>query len=135
MNYKFNYENKEYILNEDNCEGLFFNEDEIIGFSLDAVLEALNQGEEVNFSKEYYSGKCSCDAQEPLNKYYCYLEYHFYIFTKDNNYVISTISENYKDTSFNRLFSIGKVDNSYIVNVTVCPECGTYSVEIEECEV
>lgn len=135
MDYKFNYGTKEYILAEDNCEGLFFNEEEISGFDLNSVLEALNEGEEVNFSKEYYSGKCSCDAQEAAGKYYCYLEYHFYIFTKDNNYVISTISEDYKDKSFNRLFSIGKVDKSYIVNVTVCPECGTYSVEVEECDV
>ena len=135
MDYKFNYDTKEYILTEDNCEGVFFNEEEITNFDLNTVLKALNEGEEVNFSKEYYSGKCSCDAQEPTGKYYCYLEYHFYIFTKDNNYIISTISEDYKDKSFNRLFSVGKVDKSHIVNVTVCPECGTYSVEVEECEI
>ncbi|NME84149.1 DUF3785 family protein [Clostridium sp. SM-530-WT-3G] len=135
MEYKFNYKDKEYVLSEANCEGIFFNEEEIEGFDLNAALKALNEGEEVIFSKEYYSGKCSCDAQEPAGKYYCYLEYHFYIFTKDNKYIISTISEDYRDKSFNKLFSIGKVDKSYIVNVTVCPECNNYSIEVEECDV
>ena len=135
MEYKFDYEGKEYILNESNCEGIFFNEEEIEGFDLITALKALSEGEEVNFSKEYYSGKCSCDAQEPLGKYYSYLEYHFYIFTKDSRYIISTISEDYKDKSFNKLFSIGKIDKSYILNVTVCPECGNYSIEVEECDV
>lgn len=135
MEYRFNYEGKEYILNETNCEGIFFNEEKIEGFDLNAALKALNEGEEVNFSKEYYSGKCSCDAQEPSGKYYRYIEYHFYILTKDNRYIISTISEDYKDKSFNKLFSIGKVDNSYIVNVTVCPECSAYSIEVEQCDV
>ena len=29
MDYKFNYEGKDYILNQDNCEGIFFNEEKI----------------------------------------------------------------------------------------------------------
>lgn len=135
MEFKFNYDNKDYILNEENCEGVFFDDSEVNNFDLSKVLSVLNEGEEVNFSKEYYVGKCSCDKQEALNKYYLYLEYHFYIYTKNNEYVISTICKEYENTSYNRLFSTGKIDNSYIVNVTVCPECGTYSVEVEECEV
>ena len=84
---------------------------------------------------EYYSGKCSCDTQEQISKSYCYLEYHFYIYTKNNAYVINTLGEEYKSTSFNSLFSLGKIDNSYIVNVTVCPNCGTYSIEVDQCDV
>ena len=136
MNYKFVYDNKEYILTEENCEGIFFDEEnEVTGLSLDIVLNALNEGEEVNFSNEYYSGKCSCNNQEELNKSYRYLEYHFFIYTKNNEYVINTIGTEYADTSFNRLFSLGKIDDSYIVIVTVCPNCGTYSISVEQCTV
>lgn len=136
MNYKFSYDEKEYILTKENCEGIFFNdENEVTGLSIDIILSALNEGEEVNFSNEYYAGKCSCNAQEQINKSYRYLEYHFYVYTKNNEYVLNTLGEEYKDTSFNKLFSLGKIDDSYIVNVTVCPNCGTYSIEVDQCEV
>lgn len=136
MDYKFVYDEKEYILTEENCEGIFFDEEnEVTGLSLDTILGALNEGEEVQFSNEYYAGKCSCDTQEQINKSYRYLEYHFYVYTKNNEYVLNTLGEEYKNTSFNRLFSLGKIDDSYIVNVTVCPNCGTYSIEVDQCEV
>lgn len=136
MEYKFVYDSKEYILNQANCEGIFFDEEnEVTGLSLDIVLDALNEGQEVNFSKEYYASKCSCNLQESLNKSYCYLEYHFYVYTKNKEYVINTICNEYENTSFNTLLSLGKVDDSYIVNVIVCPDCGTYSIEVEQCEV
>lgn len=136
MNYKFIYDNKEYILAQENCEGIFFDEENVVkGLSIDIVLDALNEGEEVNFSNEYYAGKCSCDTQEQINKSYRYLEYHFYIYTKNNEYVINTLCNEYKNTSFNKLFSLGKIDDSYIVNVTVCPNCGNYSIDLEQCAV
>ena len=136
MDYKFINNNKEYILTEENCEGIFFDdENQVTGLSLEIILNALNEGEEVNFSNEYYSGKCSCNTQEQIDKSYRYLEYHFYVYTKNNEYVLNTLSEEYKSTSFNRLFSLGKIDDSYIVNVTVCPNCGTYSIEVEQCDV
>lgn len=136
MEYKFVYDNEEYILTQENCEGIFFDEDnEIIGLSVDVILNALNEGEEVNFSNEYYAESCTCNTQEQINKFYRYLEYHFYIYTKNNEYVISTLSNEYKNTSFNKLFSLGKIDNSYIVNVTVCPNCGTYYINVEQCVV
>lgn len=136
MEYKFTYDNKEYVLTHNNCEGIFFeNDEEIKGITLDIILEALNNGEEVSFTNEYYSGQCSCGTQEKVDKYYRYLEYHFYIYTKDNEYVINTLCKEYENTSFTKLYSVGKVDKSYIANVTVCPNCGVYSIEIEECEV
>lgn len=136
MNYKFIYDNKDYILAQENCEGIFFDEENVVkGLSIDIVLNALNEGEEVNFSNEYYAGKCSCNTQEQINKSYRYLEYHFYIYTKNNEYVINTLCNEYKNTSFNKLFSLGKIDDSYIVNVTVCPNCGNYSIDIEQCAV
>lgn len=136
MDYKFVYDNKEYILTEENCEGIFFDdENEVTGLSLDIILNALREGEEVNFSKEYYADKCSCNTQEQINKSYRYLEYHFYIYTKNNEYVINTISHEYENTSFNKLFSLGQIDDSYIVSVTVCPNCCMYSVFVEQCTV
>ena len=58
MEYKFLFNNKEYILNEEKCEGIFFSgEDEVSGLTLDTILSALNEGEEIDFSKEYYCGK------------------------------------------------------------------------------
>ena len=136
MDYKFVYDEKEYILTKENCEGMFFNdENEVTGLSVDSILSALNEGEEVNFSTEYYAGICSCNAQEQINKSYGYLEYHFYIYTKNNEYIINTLSEEYKSTSFNKLFSLRKIDDSYIVNVTVCPNCGSYSIEVDQCDV
>lgn len=136
MNYKFISDNKEYILTEENCQGIFFYDDnEVKGLSVTTVLNALNEGEEVSFSNEYFADKCSCNSQEQVGKYYRYLEYHFFIYTKNNEYVINTLSEEYKNTSFNKLFSLGKIDDSYIVNVTICPVCSSYYIGIEQCAV
>ena len=136
MDYKFIYDNKEFALNHENCDGIFFDQDnEVTGLTLDIILEALNEGEEVNFTKEYYSGKCSCDMQEKVDKYYGYLEYHFYVYTKNNEYVINTLCKEYETTSFNKLLSLGNVDASYIVNIIVCPHCDLYSIDVEQCEV
>ncbi|AJH02012.1 hypothetical protein LF65_05498 [Clostridium beijerinckii] len=136
MDYKFVYDNKEYVLTDNNCDGIFFEgENEITGLSLDIILNALNEGEEVSFSTEYYGDKCACNTQEQINKSYRYLEYHFYIYTKDNEYVINTICNEYKNTSFNKLLGLGKIDDSYIVSVTVCPNCGIYSIYIDQCTV
>ncbi|GAA0078947.1 DUF3785 family protein [Clostridium weizhouense] len=139
MNYKFVYNDKEYILSEENCDGIFFetteDDKEIDGISLDIILSALSQGENVEFTKEYYSGKCECNNQENLNKSYGYLEYHFYIYTKNLNYVINTLCEEYKNTSYNKLSREGKIDDSYIVSVIVCPCCSNYLIDIEQCTV
>lgn len=43
MEYKFIHNDKEYILKEENCEGIFFDEDnEVTGLSLDTILETLS---------------------------------------------------------------------------------------------
>lgn len=62
-----------------------------------------------------------------------FLEYHFYIFSKDGEYVISNISVDYKGLSFNKLSRANKVDNSYIVSVIICENCQDYIVQIENC--
>ena len=61
--------------------------------------------------------------------------FNFYIYTKNEEYVISTLDKEYEGLSFKRLMKSGKVDNSYIVMINVCKHCGSYSIEIEEFEV
>jgi ribonuclease HI len=136
--YNFMYDEKEYELGEDNCD-FFANDEEkpVEGIVLEDVLELLRGSQKVNFNVEYYDmpcGNCRAGVEEKL-KAFKFLEYHFYILTKDENYVISSISKEYENTSFNKLLKQGKVDNSYIVSVIVCINCGNYSVEIEQCEI
>lgn len=137
-NYKFVFNEKNYELKLDNCDELLNDEEyPVTGIDNSKILTLLNQGKEVNFDKEYYEEICpKCKAGKlEKAKYYRFLEYHFYIFTKDGEYVISSISEEYENTSYNRLLKKGKADNSYIVNIIVCEVCGNYFVEIENCEV
>ncbi|WP_252227077.1 DUF3785 family protein [Clostridium sp. ZBS2] len=139
MEYKFVYDDKEYVLNKENCDGIFLDSDneveEIEGLSLDIILNALYEGKVINFSKEFYGDKCYCDSQEKINKSYAYLEYHFYVYTKENKYIINTLCKEYENTSYNKLFRVGKIDDSYIVSVVVCPCCSNYTIEIEQCTV
>jgi hypothetical protein len=138
VEYKFTYLNKTFELNEGNLGYMYIDEEHpITGFESSQVLELLNQAEEVVFDLTYYGQPCqNCNAgREEKAKHFDFLEYHFYIFTKEGHYVISNLSKEYTDTSFNRLLKEGKVDNSYIVTVMVCPNCGEYSVEIEQCDV
>ena len=67
--------------------------------------------------------------------YYEYLEFNFYMFTKDSKYIISNISKEYEGVTFNKLLREGVVDDSYIVTIIVCKNCGVYSVVIEEFEI
>lgn len=135
--YKFALKDRNYELREDNCND-FINDEEnpVEGLELSKVLEILKESHKVDFGLEYYGEPCEdCLAgKEEKAKYFNFLEYHFYVFTKDSNYVMSNISKEYESTSFTQLFKRGKVDNSYIVSVIVCENCGSYSIEIEQCE-
>lgn len=136
--YEFNFLNKNYELSEENLQE-FINceENVILGIVPSDVLSLLNESSEVNFDKAYYEEPCqSCKAGKTEKvKYFEFLEFYFYIFTKDNNYVISTLSKAYEGTSYNKLLKEGKADNSYIVSIIVCKHCGDYSIQIEQCEV
>ncbi|KJS87057.1 MAG: hypothetical protein JM58_05865 [Peptococcaceae bacterium BICA1-8] len=137
-NYQFTYNEKTYELGEDNCSYLMDDEDNpVAGIEIPDILELLNQAEEVNFDLKYYGQPCqNCRAgKEEKAKFFKFLEYHFYIFTKNGEYVMSSISKEFTNTSFTRLLKEGKTDNSFIVSVMVCINCGEYSVEIEQCDV
>jgi Protein of unknown function (DUF3785) len=132
--YKFSYEDKEYELKEENCD--YINNEEVEDLQISTVIDLLNKNEEVDFSVEYYDTCCDeCRFnRKDDTKFFQFLEYHFYIFTKDNKYVLSSISKEYENITFGSLIKEKKVDNSYIVSVLVCKNCETWSIEVEQCD-
>lgn len=134
--YKFNYEGKEYILSQKNCSDIINDEENPVkGTSLDKILNILNESDDIDFDIEYYQEACpECLAGvKEKQKFFGFLEYHFYIFTKNGEYVISDIDKDYQGLSFNKLSRSGKVDDSYIVSIIVCENCQDYIVQIENC--
>lgn len=136
--YKFDFNGKTYELNEDNC-GYFENHPEkpVSGLELPDVIVLLKQQDQPNFNVEYFDQTCpNCLAGKAEKaKVFPFLENHFFIFTNKGEYVTSSLSEGYSVSAVNMLQQKGKVDNSYIVSVIVCANCGEYSVEIDQCEV
>ena len=138
MEFKFKYNEKEYILNEQNLE--YFVNDEvnpIMDVNEEKIIEILNNSDKVDFSKAYFDLPCeSCKTGlEEKKKFFDFLGFNFYIYAKDRKYVVSTLDREYEGMSFNRLQKSGKVNESYIVIINVCKHCGSYSIEIEEFEV
>ena len=138
MEFKFKYNEKEYILNEQNLE--YFVNDEvnpIMDVNEEKIIEILNNSDKVDFSKAYFDLPCeNCKTGlEEKKKFFDFLGFNFYIYAKDRKYVVSTLDREYEGMSFNRLQKSGKVNESYIVIITVCKHCGSYSIEIEEFEV
>ena len=110
-------------------------ENPVYGITTSDIIEILNKAENVDFDIEYYQEACpECLAGvKEKQKFFGFLEYHFYIFTKDGKYVISDISEDYKGLSFNKLSRANKVDDSYIVSIIICENCQDYIIQIENC--
>ena len=137
--FKFTFDEKEYILNDENFDELI-NDDEkpVKNIDKDMIIELLNNSpEEIIFDEEFYieaCPKCLKDIKEN-EKFFPFLEYHFYIYTKDGKYVISTIDKDYKGKSFNKLSRANLVDDSYIVSTIICKHCNDYIIQIENCEV
>ena len=124
--YKFTFDEKEYILDKNNFDELINDEEKPVkNIDVDTILQILNEStEEIDFDEEYYQ-----------EKFFPFLEYHFYIFTKDGEYVISTIDKDYKGKSYNKLSRANLVDDSYIVSIIMCKHCNDYIIQIENCEV
>ena len=138
MEFTFKYYEKEYILNNDNLE--YFENDEVNpldDINEEKVIEILNNAENVEFSKAYFDLPCSkCKAGvEEKKKFFDFLELNFYIYAKDGKFVISTLDKKYEGLSYNKLQKSGKVNQSYIVIIDVCKNCGNYYIEIEEFEI
>ena len=125
MQFKFKYNEKEYILNEQNLE--YFVNDEvnpIMDVNEEKIIEILNNSDKVDFSKAYFDLPCeNCKTGlEEKKKFFDFLGFNFYIYAKDRKYVVSTLDREYEGMS-------------YIVIINVCKHCGSYSIEIEEFEV
>lgn len=138
MDYKFTYDDNVYELKGSNFSDLINDEEiPVKGITREDILRLLSEYEDVDFELAYFDQACQkCFAgREEKAKYFKFLEYYFYIFTKNGDYVISSIDKEYENTSFNKLLKEKKVDNSYIVSVLVCANCKEYSIVIEQCEV
>lgn len=134
--YKFNYEEKEYLLTTESCSDIINDEEKPVkGIKEKHILEILNSANSVDFDIQYYQEacpKCLAGVKEK-QKFFGFLEYHFYIFTKKGEYVISNICKEYEGLSFNKLSRANKVDDSYIVSIIVCENCEDYIIQIENC--
>lgn len=136
--YQFTYNEKTYALGKDNCSYLMNDEEHpVAGIEIDDILELLNQGEGADFDLKYYGQPCqNCHGgKEEKAKFFKFLEDHFYIFTKNGAYVMSSLSKEFTNTSVTKLLKEGKIDNSFIVSIIVCINCEEYSIEIEQCDV
>lgn len=138
MEFKFTFDDKEYSLREDNLE--YFVNDEvnpINNIDEKKIIDILNNAENVEFSKAFFDLPCeNCkEGVSEKKKFFDFIGFNFYIYTKDNEYVLSTLDKEYEGLSFNRLQKSGKINNSYIVIINICKHCGNYSIEVEEFEV
>lgn len=137
--FKFNYDEKEYILNDENFDELINDDDKPIkGIDGGMIIELLNNSpEKIIFDEEFYIEACpKClKGIKEKEKFFPFLEYHFYIYTKEGKYIISTIDKDYQGKSFNQLSRANFVDDSYIVSIIICKHCNDYIIQIENCEV
>lgn len=133
MSFKFSFNDKEYTLSEENLE--YFQNDEEIpvdGIDDDTIISLLNEKNDIKFTTEYYDLPCDVckNGKGSKNKFFDYLEYHFYIYTKGAKYVISSISKGYEENSLDDMLKSGVVDNSYLVSIAVCKNCSSYSIDM-----
>lgn len=133
---KFLANDKEYILDKEHF-GELLNDDEnpIKNIDEDYILNLL-EGKELDFEKAYYNYSCvSCKSEKQgKSKAYQFFEYHFYLYTKDGE-VVSSSFETEEGDSYAKMERERKLDNSYIVSVIVCAECGYFEIEIEQFEI
>lgn len=137
--FKFTFDEKEYILNDENFDLLINDEEKPVeDINKDMIIKLLNDSpEEIILDEEFYMEacpKCLAGVKEK-EKFFPFLEYHFYLYTKNGKYVISTIDKDYKGKSYNKLSRVNLVDDSYIVSIIMCKHCNDYIIQIENCEV
>ncbi len=137
--FKYKFDEQEYLLDDMNFDELVNDEEKPVkNINKEMIIELLNNSpQEIIFDEEYYMEACpKClKGVKEKEKFFAFLEYHFYIFTKDGEYVVSTIDKDYEGKSFNKLSRAGIVDDSYIVSIIVCRNCNDYIIQIENCDV
>lgn len=134
MSYVVGYDDKKYTLEPDDC-GFFMNDEEkpLMGIDVKAILAIMDGSDQVCFQKAYYDQACEgCrkNRQEGA-KYFEFLEFHYYLFGKEGQYVMSSLSPEYEGKSLQDLLGKGLVDSSYIVSINVCQVCGDYTIDLE----
>ncbi|WP_099189158.1 DUF3785 family protein [Tepidibacter mesophilus] len=135
--YTFKFDENLYSIDISNCLDYENIKNNLpLGLTHEEIIHLLKQQKNIEFDVSYYDQACqNClNGVAEKSKYFKFLEYYFYAFTKNNKYVMSNISEEYANTSFNKMLKNRIVDNSYIISIIVCIKCGKYSIEIEECE-
>lgn len=134
MGYTFTYNDKSFELNGSSCS-FFMNDEEkpVQGIELVGILEEMTKSDMVDFHKEYYDQACEgCHKnRQEGGKYFEFLEFHFYLFSKEQQFVMSNLSADYAKKSLPDLLNEGILDGSYIVSVNVCENCGDYTVDLE----
>ena len=134
MGYTFTYKDQSFELNASACS-FFMNDEEqpLQGIEVEGILEEMVASDKVSFHKEYYDQACEgCRKNRRESaKYFEFLEYHFYLFAKDQQYVMSSLSPAYELKSLPDLLEDGIVDSSYIVSINVCELCGDYTIDLE----
>ncbi|PRR81463.1 DUF3785 family protein [Clostridium vincentii] len=134
---KFTVNKEEYVLDEDKF-GAFRNDEEkpVQNIDEEDILKIL-ENRELDFEKAYYSIPCeNCNSEKSgEKKIYKFFEYHLYLYTKDCEVVTNSLDIKDEETSFKRLLNQKEVDNSYIVTIMVCCDCGDFEIEIDEFEI
>ena len=134
MPYNFTYDNKSYTLEGDKCS-LFFNDEAqpLEGIDARTILAELERSDMVSFDREYYDQACEvCHKNRNEGaKYFSFLEFHFYLFSKGDKFVMSSLSPAYEYKTLPDLLEEGTVDGSYIVSINVCPMCGDFTIDLE----
>ncbi|MCT4509250.1 MAG: DUF3785 domain-containing protein [Tepidibacter sp.] len=137
VEYTFEFNENLYDINISNCMDEESSEvNFLIGLTNKKIINLLKQQKNIDFDIAYYDQACqNClNGVSEKAKYFKFLEYYFYVFAKNDKYVMSNISEEYENTSFKKMLKKGIVDSSYIISIIVCIECGKYSIEIEDCD-
>ena len=133
MLYEVIYGGNTYSLDSEKCS-FFVNDDDqpIEGVNLEVILKEMDHSDLVAFDKMYYDQACEgCHKNRKEGaKYFDFLECHFYLFAKDSQFIMSSLSADYEYNTLPDLMNKGIVDASYIVSINVCPICGDYTVEI-----
>lgn len=134
MAYTVTYGEQSFELEPNGCS-FFLNDEEkpIAGIDPALILNELAGSDLVEFHKEYYDQACeACHKnRKEGGKYFEFLECHFYLFSKEGIYVMSSLSEAYANKTLPDLLEAGSVDGSYIVSINVCAHCGDYTIDLE----
>lgn len=135
MNYLLKSDPYEWLLNEDKCQGIF--NDEIMPISaltFSAVMTWMKNLDSADFELEYYEDDCEVCPPKARGKKRLvpYLEGHFYVFTKQGSVVTTSIEPSFEMGSYDALILKGEVDQSYIMSVIVCPDCGSFQLSLEQ---